>query len=262
MEFLHKKSEREKSRREFGKELFSGIISYALIDSLLATQALARQVSPLLNHWSIQLHEYCQDLRKEALTITEWQDQVEALFQKIHLKELMVFIEFEDLQRRMELPEAGVRSKKVDFPRLKGLPPKTLFGKKVYGMRKKSAINPHGHSNMASAHLILNGEMHVRNYDKIVTEEDYMVIKPTLDRNMNSGDCSSISDMRDNVHWFIAKTDECFTFDVTMLNLNGRGYGIHHLDMYQLSKFPDDLLKVPIIDLAEASTKYGKVAQH
>ncbi len=261
MDFLPNKSETKKTRREFSKDLFSGIVSYALIDSLLTTRAIAREVSPIVDHWSVQLHEYCQDLDKEFITVLEWQEKVEALFQKIHMKELMVFIDFENLQRRMNLPVEGVRSKKVEFPRLKGLPPKSIFGKRLYGLRKKSAINPHGHSHMASAHLILSGEMHVRNYDKVVAEEEYMIIKPTLDRNMGAGEFSSISDMRDNVHWFIAKTDNCFTFDVSMLNVDGR-FGIHHLDMYQLRKFPDDLLKVPIIDLAEATAKYGKVAQH
>ncbi|MEM6631927.1 MAG: hypothetical protein AAF694_19780 [Bacteroidota bacterium] len=259
---MQKKSKTDISRRKFSKEIFSGIVSYALLDSLLATRALARSVSPIVDHWSIRLNEYCKDLKVDSITMAEWQQQVEALFQVINLDELSNFIDFKNLQMSMALPFSGVKTRKVEFPRLTGLPKKTNFIKKVTGMRKSTSINPHGHSNLASAHLVLKGELHVRNFDRVVSETDYMVVQPTLDETMAPGQASSISDEKDNVHWFIANTNSCFTFDVVMLNLGGRAYNIHYLDMLESKSMGDDLLRVPIIDYGTAVTKYGKIAPH
>ena len=99
--------------------------------------------------------------------MAEWQQQVQALFQVINLEELLTFIDFRTLQMAMPLPFSGTKSKKIGFPRLAGLPKKTVFVKKVTGMRQNTSINPHGHSNLASAHLVLKGDLHVRNFDRV-----------------------------------------------------------------------------------------------
>jgi hypothetical protein len=125
-------------------------------------------------------------------------------------------------------------------------------------MKMDRAIIPHGHSNMASAHLILNGEMHLRHYEKIQQEEQNLIIKPSIDRIAKVGDSSSISDEKDNVHWFIANTETAFTFDVIMLDLNDRSYDIHNLDIYESEDLKNGTLKVPILDVQTALKKYGK----
>jgi len=100
-------------------------------------------------------------------------------------------------------------------------------------MKRDRAIIPHGHSSMASAHLILNGEMHLRHYEKIQQVGQNLIIKPTIDRIAKVGDSSSISYEKDNVHWFIANTETTFTFDVIVLDLNNKNYDIHNLDIYE-----------------------------
>ncbi|QSE99437.1 hypothetical protein JR347_16960 [Fulvivirga lutea] len=206
----------------------------------------------------MQLNEYCSDLKKRSITVTEWQSFIAKLYNKIELTELLKFIEFEKLTQGFDYPDLGVNTRKVFFPKLSGLPEKTVFVKKIFGMKKDRAIIPHGHSNMASAHLILQGEMHLRHYEKLGQEDQNLIIKPTIDRIAQIGDNSSISDEKDNVHWFVANTDTAFTFDVIMLDLNNKPYDIHNLDIYEKQDLHNGTLRVPMLDVNTALTKYGK----
>ena len=250
------------NRREFSEKSFQTIISYALLDSLFNTQAFSKTISPITTHWAIQLNEYCQDLRKQQISLQEWQQRVEELYQKIELEEILKFINFEKLIRGFQFPDLGVSTRTVNFPKLTGLPEKTAFLKKIFGLRKDRAIIPHGHSNMSSAHLILTGEMHLRHYQKIRQEDKHLIIKPSLDKHIKIGQSSSISDEKDNVHWFIANTATAFTFDVIMLDLDGKKYDIHNLDMYENQSLSNGTLRVPILDVETALNKYGKDTHH
>jgi thiol-disulfide isomerase/thioredoxin len=245
-------------RRTFSKEILNTVTSFALIDSLLAFNAVGKNLKPITDLWAKQLNEYCSDLKSEAITTIQWQKKVEELYTQVELKEILKFIDFENLRKGIEYPDLGVATKTVKFPKLVGLPEKTVFGKKIFGMKKGRAIIPHGHSNMASAHIILHGEMHLWHYDKIGENELNLFIKPTVDRTAKVGESSSISDEKDNIHWFIANTATAFTFDVIIQDLHHKAYDIHNLDMQKAEKSKNGILKVPIIDVETALKKYGK----
>ena len=125
-------------------------------------------------------------------------------------------------------------------------------------MKKGRAVIPHGHSNMASAHLVLKGEFALRHFEKIGTENNHLEIKPTIDRLIRTGDYSSISDEKDNVHWFIAESETAFTFDVIMLDLKGNTTEIHNIDIAAAEKLSKGHLRARIIDVDTALKKYGK----
>ncbi len=250
------------NRRDFNKNIIYSVMSYSLMSSLFSANSIENKVKPITQHWAKRLNEYCSDLKKNSITIEEWRNLIGQLYQQIELKDLLQFIEFENLTKGFEYPDLGVNTKMVKFPKLEGLPKRTAFIKKIFGMKKDRAIIPHGHSNMVSAHLILQGEMHLRHYDKIRIEDEMMIVKPTVDKIIQVGDSSSISDDRDNVHWFIANSNAAFTFDVIMVNLNEKKYDIHNLDIYEKEKLSDDNLRVPILDVNTALKKYGKETHH
>lgn len=245
-------------RREFTKGILATVTSFALMDSLFASSAIGKEIKPITDHWAIKLNEFCSDLRTDSLTALQWQQKIQELYSKVELEDILKFIDFKNLIKGFEYPDLGVSTKPVKFPRLEGLPGKTIFVKKIFGMQKDRAVIPHGHSNMASAHLVLNGEMHLRHYEKINQDGRNLIIKPTIDRIAKVGDSSSISDEKDNVHWFIANTASAFTLDVIMLDLNNKSYDIHNLDIYESEDLKNGTLKVPILDVKEALKKYGK----
>ncbi len=249
-------------RKTFTKSLLATVSSFSLMDTLFANAMFPSPIQPIVTDWLKQLNDYCFDLKQEAITPLEWQHKIEELYAKIQLEELLQFIEFDNLSKGFSYPNLGVATKPVKFPRLKGLPEKTVFYKKIFGMKKNRSIIPHGHSNMASAHMILKGQLHMRHYDKIRQEDNHLIINPTVDKQVSEGDYSSISDDKDNVHWFVANTDAAFTFDIIMLDLNGASYDVHNLDIYNKENLNDGNIRVPILDVESALKKYGKSSHH
>jgi len=250
------------SRRTFGKRCLGAVMSHAVLETLLTSDAVAKNIQPILLHWTQQLQEYCSDMKSDVISQVVWQQQTEALFRSLDLNELLKFIDFDQLTRNFNYPDLGVGTKYVKFPRLAGIPQKTIFIKKIFGLKKDRAIIPHGHSNMASAHLVLKGEFALKHYEKVEEEAKHLIIKPSLDHAITAGDCSSISDESQNVHWFIAKSQAAFTLDVIMLNLNEQAYDIHNLDIREGEQISGGLIRAPKLDVATALKKYGKESHH
>jgi hypothetical protein len=194
----------------------------------------------------------------EKISQKKWQTQVEALFDTIEMSELLQFIDFDKLIKNFKYPDLGVNTRYVKFPKLEGIPQNTIFIKKIFGMKKGRAIIPHGHSNMASAHLVLKGSFALKHYDKVREEKNHLIIKPTIDKTARVGDASSISDDKNNIHWFIADSDFAFTFDVIMVNLNKKAYDIHNLDIKAGEKLSGNLIRAKKLDVETALKKYGK----
>jgi len=250
------------TRRSFIGKLAGALTSYALIQGIFQSGALKAGSIREMDHWAIRLNEMSMDLRKGSIEPGEWQNLAEDLFNQVPLTDVLSFIDFNKLAKGFEFPDLGVSTRYVNFPRLSGLPETTVFVKKLFGMSRQRAIIPHGHSNMASAHLVLEGEMHLRQYDKIRREDKELIIQPTVDKVACAGITSSISDDQNNIHWFIARTSQAFTLDVIMLDLDGKSYDIHNLDMKKASALGNGQLRVPEIPVEQALRLYGKEQHH
>jgi hypothetical protein len=47
-----------------------------------------------------------------------------------------------------------------------------------------------------------------------------MILKPTIDRKFEPGEYSTVSDHKDNVHWFKATTTPGYIFNIHVLNVD------------------------------------------
>ena len=118
---------------------------------------------------------------------------------------------------------------------------------------------PHGHSNMATAFLILAGEFEGRLDDRLGEEPGHFIIRPTVDRRFDTGECSTISDYKDNVHWFKATSPTAYIFNIHVLDVNRKGSlptGRLYLDPNG-EKLADDTVRAPRITYAEANRRFG-----
>lgn len=244
-------------RRSFHINLTKALTAYLLLDAADATNAFARKIRPNIDHWANRLNIICSDLKSNTISPAQWQDEIYDLFSSIPLEDILGFIDFERLTRGFEFPDLGVNTRMVKYPEIEGLE-EVVYVKKIFGLKKDRAIIPHGHGNMASSHLILQGDFHLRQYDRVHSDDSSLLVRPTVDKKITSGAHSSISDERNNVHWFIAGSDHSFTFDVIVLDLNGRKYEIDNLDMEAATDAGDGLIRVPVMDVDTALKKYGK----
>jgi len=143
------------------------------------------------------------------------------------------------------------------FPKVEGISENYSFTGRIFGMQKDRAIIPHGHTNMSSCHRVLNGEILLKQYDRVKDEGDYMFIKQTIEETGKAGSFSSISEDKDNVHWMVTTTPYAHTFDVIVGWLHNTKTEVQNIDMYAAQKADSGLLKVKKMDWKEALEKYG-----
>ncbi|MBC8353066.1 MAG: hypothetical protein H8E66_13810 [Planctomycetes bacterium] len=207
------------TRRSFNSGAVGSLLTLSLLETLFDTDAFAAEVKPITAKWLGDLHQIGLDVKGEKLTQVAWQQKVEELYKQVDLPELLKFIDFEKLTANLKFRDRGERSLRPKFPEVEGLPTSLVFGHQVFALQKGRSVVPHGHDNMATAFLVLQGDFHGRHYDRLEDEKDHIIVKPTIDGEFSVGECSSISDHKDNVHWFKATSDLGFIFNIHVLNV-------------------------------------------
>jgi len=245
------------TRRSFNGSALGSLLTLSLLETLFDTDAFAAEVKPITAKWLGELHQAGLDVKGEKLTQVAWQDKVEELYRQVNLPELLKFIDFEKLTKNLEFRDQGERSLRPMFPEVEGLPTDLVFGHQVFALKEGRSVVPHGHDNMATAFLVLQGDFHGRHYDRLEDEKDHIIVKPTIDRAFSVGECSSVSDHKDNVHWFKATSDTAFIFNIHVLNVvAGKPSGRVYMDPNG-EAISEGRIRARRIKSAEAYKLYG-----
>jgi hypothetical protein len=205
------------TRREFSASLLGSVMAFGLVELLWSRDLFADAVKPTIAAWLKELVEMTKDLRGRRLTDLEFQAKMEDLYRRVDLKALVGLVQLDENEKRSKLPDNGALSRSIDLAKAEGLPANLGFGKQVFGCKKGRSIVPHGHANMCTGFIVLKGRWHGRHYDRVETHKDHYVIKPTIDRTFGPGEMSTISDHKDNVHWFKAASDAGYIFNVHVI---------------------------------------------
>src|ERR1700748_372183 len=245
------------NRREFTKDTLMTLTSIAFLDMLFTNNLFAAPLKELSQKWLKELQMMCKDLKVGSISPVQWQEKITAFHNKLPLEDLLKLIDYENATKKSQYPEKGVIKTKLILPKVTVISEHYAFSGIIFGMKKDRAIIPHGHSNMVSCHRILNGEVLLKQYDRVRDEGNYMFIKQTLEETGKPGSFSSISDQKGNIHWLVTNTNYAQTFDVVVNNLKNKPTHIDDIDIYAATKVETDLLKVKKIDRKEALNKYG-----
>jgi hypothetical protein len=111
-----------------------------------------------------------------------------------------------------------------------------------------------------SALTTLQGEMHGRHYQRLGEESGNLLVRPTIDRQFRAGDFSSISDQRDNVHWFVTTSERAYTLDAIVDNLDSSRpyrFRIDFVDPEKAAPGSGGALRLPRLELDECLQRYG-----
>ena len=207
-------------RRNFNRQTLGSLLTFSLLETLFASDSFAREIQPLTSRWLSEVNELSRQTKEQELKQPDWQQKVEELLSRVDLPDLLRFIDFENLTKNLKFRQRGERAVRPKFPKVEGLPTELVFGHQLFALRKDRSVAPHGHNNMATAFLVLKGEFHGRHYDRIEDGDESMIVKPTIDRTFTPGRYSTISDYKDNVHWFKATSDTGFIFNIHVLNVD------------------------------------------
>jgi hypothetical protein len=211
--------ERE-SRRTFNQQFLGSLMAYGLIETLFARDLFADAVKPVVHQWMIDLNELCRDVKGQKIKDTDFQAKLEELYRRVDLPELVKLIELDRLTKNLKYPAKGAANLGIDLSKVDGLPTKLAFGKQIFALQKGRSVVPHGHDNMCTGFIILRGTFAGKHYDRVEDADDHYLIRPTIDRAFGPGECSTISDHKDNVHWFKAETDAAAIFNVHVMGYN------------------------------------------
>ncbi|REK27151.1 MAG: hypothetical protein DWQ42_07545 [Planctomycetota bacterium] len=247
------------SRRQFNGTLLGSLLTYSLLETIFADDLLADEVRPLAAAWLADLDQLGRDLRGAPLEQTTWQDKVEELHSQVDLADLLTFLDFDKLTHNLQYRERGERSLRPQLPEVEGLPRELVFGQQIFALQKDRAVVPHGHYNLASSFLVLKGEFHGRHYDRLEDDRTSMIIRPTIDRQFGPGEYSTISEHRDNVHWFQATSETAFIYNMHVVNLQpdyGRPGGRVYIDPHG-EKLSGGRIRAEKLRAAEALRRYG-----
>ena len=246
------------SRRQFNAKLLGSLMTFGLVETLWTRDLFAEPVKPTIEKWLTELVEMTRDLKGRKVTDLEFQTKMEDLYKRVDLKALCNLVKLDELESKAKLPDNGAASLGIDFGKVEGLPKDVGFGRQIFGCKKGRSIVPHGHENMCTGFIVLKGTWQGRHYDKIETRKEFFVIKPTIDRKFEPGELSTISDHKDNIHWFKSESDSAFIFNVhvtgydSSLGSSGRLY----MDP-DGEKLAGGLIKAPKMTSGECHKKYG-----
>jgi hypothetical protein len=208
------------SRRSFNGKLLGSLLAYGLVETLFTRDLLAEAAKPMIGKWVIELAELCKSVKDRKIKDTDWQAKIEELYKKCDLPELVKLIDLDKLARDVKYPDRGAANLGVDLSKVEGLPKQLVFGKQIFALKKGRSIVPHGHDNMCTAFIVLRGNFVGRHYDRVADEDDHYLIKPTIDAKFKPGESSTISDHKDNVHWFTADSETGFIFNIHVMGYN------------------------------------------
>ena len=246
------------SRRLFTQNTLSSVLTYSLLEACFSGDVFGDKVSPITTSWFNDLNQLGLDLKDNKISQLVWQEKLEKLYARVQLSELLELIDFDKLTKTLELKDKGARSLRFSFPKIAELPDKFVYGKQVFALKKGRSVVPHGHNNMATAFIILKGDFHGRHYDRLEDEKEHVIIRPTIDKNFSPGDFSTVSDFKDNVHWFQATSEPAFIFNIHVLNVGSgnRRTGRVYLDPNG-EKLTAGRIRATRLNYDEAQLRYG-----
>ena len=247
------------SRREFTGNALRSLTALALIEGLWSHRLFGMDVRPVVDAWFGQLHAISKDVADHRVKDVEFQKSLESLYSRVDLPALLKTLDFERMAAGVNYPALGAKSLHVDFTNVAGLPTELVFGRQIFAMKKGRSVVPHGHDNMATGFLVLNGKLRGRHYDRVEDQKDHYLIRPTIDRSFAPGEFSTISDHKDNVHWFTAESDNAFIFNIHVNNTdpgNPNKPGRIYVDPMG-EKVAGGLVKAPKITYGKANQLYG-----
>ena len=247
------------TRREFSRHALQSLTALALLEGLSAHRLFGKDVQPIVDAWFKELHAISKDVADHKVKDVAFQKALETLYARADLPALLRTLDFDRMAAGVNYPAHGARSLPVDFSHVSGLPTTLVFGRQIFAMAKGRSVIPHGHDNMATGFLVLSGTLRGRHYDRVEDHKDHYLIRPTIDRAFAPGECSTVSDHKDNVHWFTAESDHAFLFNIHVNHTdpgNPKGPGRVYVDPVG-ETVSGGLIKAPKITYGKANQMYG-----
>jgi hypothetical protein len=230
---------------------------YALLAELALARAATRSVPA--RRWLRLQGELARGLAQRTLSPAAWHRGVNELSSQVDLESLAHEL------RRAKIRDAGEpfghdpKKRFVTVLDDDERPVRLGYGLALFDFGPDSVITPHAHRYMASAHMVIDGRVRVRTYDRIRDEDGAIVVRPTQDVLAEPGHAAAMTTLKDNVHWFAPRSRQAMTLDVIIDGLEpGRErYLIEPLDPLRAKQLPDGSFRAPVLSFERSMDLYS-----
>lgn len=89
-------------RRQVMRGLISTIAIAQLLRLAVGTKAIAAPIASLTDKWTQGLGELARDLNSRSLTVTQWQEAIEALNKAVPIADVLKLVDFDRLRPKLE----------------------------------------------------------------------------------------------------------------------------------------------------------------
>jgi PCO_ADO len=239
---------------------FAGVGLAAFTLALLGRDlsAAAPQQRMAARDWIERQGELARALKGGQITPLQWMAEAERLAGEIEVAELMAEVNKAQITQQALPPTNDPRKSSIRFLDAKGAPRKLGYGAALFTFEPHNVITPHGHRHMVSSHLVVEGAVRVRNFDRLRDEEGAMIVRPTRDYIAATGQLSAMTPDRDNIHWFVPQGGKALTFDVIISGIDPgeADYEIEAIDPLDGVELAEGAIRAPKIAFEAASDKY------
>lgn len=251
------------TRRHVTQTLLHTAATLGILRLAFGSSAFAAPVQPLTERWAANVADLARDFRQRSLSPLQWQQAIADLNATVPLHELLSYIDFERIRAVLEARGGGEHFERIRLPALDH--GSARIWSAVFILPEGDAIPPHAHNNLATAHLVLQGRFRARTFDRMEDAPGHMLLKPGMEQSFGVGETVSMSDERDNAHWFIAENGgPVFTFDISIRSPELRQYQNPTDRDGRIFVAPadrrrgDGLVEAAVIDHATSLARYGR----
>lgn len=236
---------------------FGAFSTYAFVREARATAA-AIDSRLSAKRWIDRQDELARSLASGAISGGAWHDAVNDLARSVDIGQLLAEI------RMGKSGDAGPPfmrdpvKRNIHFIDETGAPRRLAYAAATFSFGPDNVITPHAHKHMASAHMVVEGRVRIRTFDRVGDVDGGILIRPTGDQIGEPGTAAAMTTAKDNIHWFVAASPRAMTFDVIVDGLDkGReDYVIQPVDPIGGARRADGSIVAPILSFAESMRRY------
>lgn len=224
----------------------------------LAEAATPRDGRLAARRWLARHDELARSLEAGRITPLQWHDGANALARDADVEEIAALIRRSDWRPPGDRFGHDPAKRFVRFRDEEGRPAKLAYGVATFTFGPDNVITPHGHRHMVSAHMVLEGRVRIRTFDRLTDEDGAMILRPGLDVVGEPGHAAAMCGARDNIHWFAPRSRQAMTLDVIIdgLDAGQERYLIQPVDVLAARPLEGGRLRARILGFEESSRRY------
>jgi hypothetical protein len=247
----------ECDRRGFISSVLLASPLYTLLREARAAETVSdRRLSA--KRWIDRQDELARALRSDAVSPLAWHDEVNRLASEVDVAQLLA-----EAARSLTLAGDPFMhdpvKRSVHFLDAEGQPRRLNYAAATFSFGPENVITPHAHEHMASAHMVIQGKVRIRTFDRVESRADALVIRPTTDHIGEVGSAAAMTSAKDNIHWFTPATPAAMTFDVIVdgLDKGEKDYVIQPVDPLGGDHRADGTIVAPILSFEASMQRYS-----